>query len=356
VVLAGPQENCTTTEAERFNESQPFDVVPLRQVPTAPGKLAYRFGRIARIIRRFQPALIVASGERMVWLAASLRLAFRVPFVAVGHAMEVNVPARWQRELTRRSYAAANGVVCVSRYTWSRMESSGISVRAGEVIPNGADDQRFKLLAPSARDEFRRAHGLANEPVLITVGSVHERKGQEIVVRALPQILRVVPDVHYVMIGVPYRERELTELATQLGVADRVHILGIQPDDEVVRALNAADLFVMTSQHTPNGDFEGFGIAVVEAALCGRAAVVSDGSGVVEAIEPGETGLVAKLSDPASTAARISELFNDRARLASMSQRARERASGEKTWSRRGAQYDRFLRSLLVNGSGDPAD
>ncbi|MDX2091173.1 MAG: glycosyltransferase family 4 protein [Kofleriaceae bacterium] len=181
----------------------------------------------------------------------------------------------------------------------------------------------------------------------MTVGSVHERKGQDVVIRALPRILEKHPDVHYVSVGQPYKQAAFSALARELGVDHKVHFLGVLSPDEVVCALNAADLFVMTSQHTPNGDFEGYGIAVVEAALCGRAAVVSDGSGVCEAIEPGETGLVARISDPVSTAERINELLSDPARLATMSARARERALAEKTWEVRCETYHRVLQDLV---------
>jgi len=178
-------------------------------------------------------------------------------------------------------------------------------------------------------------------------GSIHERKGQDVVIRAMPRILAAHPDVHYVAVGTPYRREQFLALARSLGVEDRVHFLGALPHEEVVQALNAATLFVMTSQHTKNGDFEGYGIAVIEAALCGCAAVVSDNSGVAEAIEPGDTGLIAKISDPISTADRINELLSDPRRLEQMRLLAHERALHGKTWTVRGAEYDRALRDLL---------
>ena len=122
------------------------------------------------------------------------------------------------------------------------------------------------------------------------MGHVSERKGQEIVIRALPHVLAKLPDAHYAMIGLPTLRPKLTQLAKTLGVENRIHFLGKLGGDDLVRWLNCCDIFTMTSRMTQDGDCEGFGIAVVEAALCGRPAVVSAQSGLIEAIKDGVTG------------------------------------------------------------------
>jgi phosphatidylinositol alpha-1,6-mannosyltransferase len=93
-----------------------------------------------------------------------------------------------------------------------------------------------------------------------------------VVIRALPHILKVAPKTHYLMAGLPTLKHELTELARKLGVAEHVHFLGRVDADSLVKYLNCCDVFVMTSRLTKDGDCEGFGIAVVEAALCGKPA------------------------------------------------------------------------------------
>ena len=74
-------------------------------------------------------------------------------------------------------------------------------------------------------------------------------------------------DAHYVIAGLPTRSREIRALAEDLGVADRVHLLGRLPAEDLAAAYNAADVFAMTSRQVAAGDVEGYGIAVVEAAL-----------------------------------------------------------------------------------------
>jgi phosphatidyl-myo-inositol dimannoside synthase len=347
VTVATLQEMAEPSAIAAFNAEQPFTIRVFEQRGNPVRKLAHRARVLTRMVRELKPDITIASGERMVWLAGIVHDITRMPFVAMGHAMEFNVQRRWQQWVTRRSYDRAAGIICVSHFTWSHMEARGIKPPRGCVIHNGADENRFKVLPVSEVRAFREAHGFGDAPLLVTVGSVHERKGQEVVIRALPRVLEKIPNAQYAVVGVPYRAEAFGKTARELGVADHVHFLGAVPAHDVVRALNAADVFVMASQHTSAGDFEGYGIAVVEAALCGTPAVVSESSGVTEAVEPGETGLVARLSDPASTADRIIELLADRPELAAMADRARTRALQEKTWAHRGVQYDRFLRDLV---------
>src|SRR5262249_42098920 len=163
-------------------------------------------------------------------------------------------------------------------------------------------------------------------------GSVTERKGQDVVIRALPHILHQLPNTHYFIIGLPAKATEFAALAQKLGVADYVHFLGRVDAGTVVRYLNCADLFVMTSRHSHDGDFEGYGIAVVEAALCSRPAVVSANSGLAEAIIDGETGLCVPEEDEIATAQAIISLLRNESRRCAMGEAAQRRAMAEQTW------------------------
>jgi phosphatidylinositol alpha-1,6-mannosyltransferase len=103
----------------------------------------------------------------------------------------------------------------------------------------------------------------------------------------------------------------------------------------------------MTSRYTSAGDFEGYGIAVLEAALCGKPAVVAANSGLLEAIVEGETGLSVPENDPARTADAIVSLLSNREHRMKMGNSARKQTLEERTWKHRTLEYDSFLRSIL---------
>jgi phosphatidyl-myo-inositol dimannoside synthase len=346
VTTITPQDYVGGDAVRRFNSSQPFRVVSLKPIPGAPIEAAYRLLVAAAFAVAKRPEVVVASGERAVWLAALLCGTLRIPLVAVGHAMEFRLPTRWERMLTRWSFSTAQGIVCVSEYTRNAMTTLGVQPPRGTVIPNGADDARFQALPGERVSQIRARLGLSGRRIIVTVGSVTHRKGQDVVIRALPEIIRRVPTAHYVIVGRPAKQAEFTELAASLGVLEHVTFAGQVDNAELVDIVNAADVFAMTSRHTPDGDFEGFGIAVAEAALCGKTAVVSAESGLQEAVLHDETGIVVPQSDHSATAeALIRLLTNDelRARLATS---ARTRAASELTWSRTIRRYDQFLRDI----------
>jgi phosphatidylinositol alpha-1,6-mannosyltransferase len=149
------------------------------------------------------------------------------------------------------------------------------------------------------------------------------------------------------MVGLPTGQAELVSLAQQLHVSQYVHFLGRVGSDALLKCLNVCDVFVMTSRHTSSGDFEGYGIAVVEAALCGKPAVVSSNSGLAEAIVDGQTGLLVPEGNPDATADAIISLLANTYRRRAMGEKARKRALDEQTWDKRGDIYDRFLRRVL---------
>jgi glycosyltransferase involved in cell wall biosynthesis len=227
------------------------------------------------------------------------------------------------------------------------MVEAGINPRRELVIPNGGDDVRFRVLPAGEIKSFRQSLGKDADHLLLTVGNVTERKGQEVVIRALPHILKVAPKTHYLMAGLPTLKHELTELACELGVAEHVHFLGRVDADSLVKYLNCCDVFVMTSRLTKDGDCEGFGIAVVEAALCGKPAVVSANSGLAEAIIDGSTGIAVPEGDEVATANALLSLLKNPQLRHTMGKAALDLAQREQSWRTRSGEYDKLLGGLL---------
>src|SRR5574338_1420336 len=189
VKVITPQDYASQEEIQVFNRAQPFTIIT---VPSGRGWLRgglVRFRTLAGQIRIRKADLIVASGSSAVFLASFAAFLFGLRFAAIGHGSEFGVHGSWKRFLTRTAYSRADAIICVSQFTQRLMERIGVKPRAGMVIRNGADGRRFCVLSESSKDAFSTAQGLNGRHILITVGSVTARKGQEIVIRALPEIL-----------------------------------------------------------------------------------------------------------------------------------------------------------------------
>ena len=338
VTVLSPQDYVTPREIQKFNQAQPFPVLLVPHHPIIPLELGLQVNKLRHVIRTIQPNFILASGQHAVWAAAVCLKEMHIPWAAVGHGTEFGTNKVANQLLNRWAYKSANLVICVSQYTKAVLEQSGIRARRVVVIYNGADESRY---CPDKLDglAFRKRLGLENKFILLTVGNVTPRKGQEVVIRAMPEILKAIPNVHYLIAGLPTHKESLALLASQLGVAGCVHFLGRLEERELLQAYRACDLFVMTSRQTTDGDFEGYGIAVIEAALCGKPAVVSSGSGLEEAVIDQATGVVVNQNDPQSTASAIIRLWRSPAFIERMGINARVRALEEGTWSKVAEQY-----------------
>lgn len=161
-----------------------------------------------------------------------------------------------------------------------------------EIIANGVDTARF---VPGVREEARRVLGLPGAGRLITsVGHLSPRKGFQRVLRVLPDLLREVPDTRFAVIGGKGGEGdngpELRRLATELGIAGHVIFTGPQPPERIVSWLQAADLFVLASDH------EGCPNVVWEALACGLP-VVATRVGEVERMVPDFAGILFDQAD-----------------------------------------------------------
>lgn len=112
----------------------------------------------------------------------------------------------------------------------------------------------------------------ANQKLILFVGRLSLRKGFDMVIRSLPELLRQGLDVRYALIGIGEDGDYLSNLAHELCVSDRVHMLGHVPSDDLPRWYNACDIFAMPNREI-HGDTEGFGMVFIEAASCGKPAI-----------------------------------------------------------------------------------
>jgi glycosyltransferase involved in cell wall biosynthesis len=143
----------------------------------------------------------------------------------------------------------------------------------------------------------------------VTVGSVTYRKGQINVIKALPVLIESFPDIHYHIIGLEAEKQQLLVLARELGVESRITFHGALSNDELKLYLQVADIFVMLSNHDPSGDFEGFGIAVLEANHMGLPAIGSEDSGLRDAIHAGYSGRLINPKNPRELQLAIQDIL-----------------------------------------------
>jgi phosphatidylinositol alpha-1,6-mannosyltransferase len=157
-------------------------------------------------------------------------------------------------------------------------------------IAPGIDVDHF---LPNDATTVRKALKIEDKRVIVSVGRLVHRKGQDHLIQALPEILKSVPDAHLLLVGQgPYREH-LEKLVQQLGLKDHVSFIGRIQHDQLPQYICAGDVFAMPSRSRFFGlEVEGLGIVYLEASACGLPVIAGSSGGAPDAVLDGVTGFV----------------------------------------------------------------
>jgi glycosyltransferase involved in cell wall biosynthesis len=252
-------------------------------------------------------------------IGARLSVARSIPIVYTEHNVwqRYHWGTRWGNLLT---YPRNAHVFAVSDHVRSSIRyPSGLRFRempAVETLYHGPDQQAFRR---DADDGVRQELGIpVGAPVIGTVANLKPHKGLSYLLRAATIIRDSLPNARFVIVGQGPLERELKSAAHDLDLDDAVIFTGFR--DDVGRIVSVFDLFVLPSLH------EGLSLALIEAMLLGKPAVVTSVGGLPEVVRDGEDGFIVPSADPEALARQIILLLGDPTLIESFGLQARKRA------------------------------
>ena len=269
----------------------------------------------ALALARNEYDLIVCSHLSLALVAAAIRFVYRTPFWVVCHGSEAWGPLSL---LKRAALRQADLLLPVSRFTAEKLsEVHRIPQRKMSILHNAIPDDFERLVAPPSRSAGPDAVVRNKECLLLSVGSLaraHAYKGFDTVIHALPEALKLVPNIRYVIVGEGDDRPRLEKLTAEHQLENHVTFAGSVSDAQLAEYYRSCDVFVLPSKATArNGSWEGegFGRVYVEAALAGKPVVGSLGGGAAEAVVHGKTGLLVEPSSAAQTASAIIQLLEN---------------------------------------------
>jgi phosphatidylinositol alpha-1,6-mannosyltransferase len=339
-----------TVFAADWPQAEPFDArFPQRVVrwpsrgmyPTAPVR-----DRVEELVRESGADIVLfGAAAPLALMGRSIQKRTGVPYATFTHGVEVwagQFPVT--RGLLGSVTRGATLTMAVSDWAVQQLRQVVGPEPWIELLPPGVDQTRFHPGVPDA--EVRDRHGLDDHPVISCVARLTLRKGQDKVIRAMPWILREIPDARFLVVGDgPDRDR-LEWLANRKRVADRVVFAGEVPYDVLAQYFRAGDVFAMPCRTRKLGlEVEAFGLALIEASAVGRPVVAGDSGGAPEAVIHGETGLVVDGNEVDEVAEAILELLGDPQRATKLGARGADRVHRDFTWEALSAR----LRGLLVD-------
>ncbi len=229
------------------------------------------------------------------------------------------------------AYRHADRVVANSDFTRDELLKLGVSPARIFLISPGVDIERFKPDLPA--DHLRKSIGLRDgQKLILSVGRLSRRKGFDRVIQALPRLIEKGLDVSYALIGIGEDHDYLLGLARELGMVDRVHLLGHVSPEDLPLWYNACDLFAMPNREI-DGDTEGFGMVFLEAAACGKPSIAGDAGGTGAAVEDGVTGYRVNGEDVAQIVDALGKLLADDTLSQRFGQAGHERANRDFSWT-----------------------
>lgn len=232
--------------------------------------------RLRAALRRFAPRVAVA------WMNRAARMAPRGSWVLAG---------RLGGYYDLRYYRRCDHLIGNTRGITDWIIAQGWPAARVHYLPNFSPDLRGA--APAALPTPPGA------PVVLALGRLHRNKAFDILIRALP----LLPGVHAVIAGDGPERPALQALASQEGVADRLHLLGWRTDQAALLA--ACTVLACPSRHEPLGN------VVLEAFSAARPVAAADAAGPTELIADDATGLLVPRDDPTRLAQAIDTILQD---------------------------------------------
>jgi phosphatidyl-myo-inositol dimannoside synthase len=348
--LAANGEHTLTVYAPQWKGADAFDAQAGYRVVRHPGTLMLPVPAVDTRMRR----LIGEHGIDTVWfgaaaplglLAQRARHAGAARVLASTHGHEVGwsmLPGA--RSVLRRIGDDSDVVTFVSRYTRGRFASAFGPQAALEHLPPGVDTDRFRP-DPASRAELRARYRLGERPTVLCLSRLVPRKGQDMLIQALPAIRRRVDGAALVIAGGgPYLEA-LQRLAERFDVADHVTFTGGVASGDLPAYHAMADVFAMPCRTRGAGlDVEGLGIVFLEASATGVPVIAGSSGGAPETVQHNKTGFVVDGRSVNQIADAVAELLADPDRAAAMGAAGRDWVTEQWRWDDLAARLSGLIR------------
>ena len=273
------------------------------------------------------------------WLVAhaaiALKHAYRIPLVATIHATEYgrhqgHIPPGMSKIIHQVEWwLTFESVRTITCSNYMRDEVTRIFELPEDkvtVIPNGIVYDLFRCDTDNER--IRKQFVEPDSRMIFFVGRLVYEKGVQTVIEAMPMVLREFPDLRFLVAGTGPHARALQVMIEELGLGEKIKLLGFVDSEKLVKFYKCADITVVPSIYEP------FGMVVLEAMVAGSPVIVADTGGLKEIVVHEETGLCFKPGNPESLAQAMIRVLSD-AELARRLTADAQRFIGEKyNWGR----------------------
>jgi phosphatidylinositol alpha-1,6-mannosyltransferase len=226
-------------------------------------------------------------------LSASIKRAGVRRTVALTHGHEV----WWAKVfpfnlLLRRIGSTVDVLTYLGEFTRNAI-SHGLTVQAQQSMVKIAPGIDVDHFLPTDASALRKSLGLTEKKVIVSVGRLVHRKGQDRLIEAMPEILKTVSNAHLLLVGEGPHRDHLQKLIQKHRLEGSVTLIGRIDYKDLPLYICVGDIFAMPSRSRLMGlEVEGLGIVYLEASACGLPVLAGNSGGAPDAVVQNETGLV----------------------------------------------------------------
>ena len=333
VIVYTSQQGDTTAYDAQWLEKYGVEVIRDKSKVLLP---TLRVGREVRELVRTREIKKVFFGAAapLGLLSHGLRRAGVERIVALTHGHEVwwakLWPFNWAMKRIGNGIDSLTYLGSFTKGAISRALSEKAIASMVRIAP-GIDTEHFSPATDA--DALKRELDLADKRVIVSVGRLVHRKGQDTLVESLPAILEEFPHAHVLYVGVGPHLEYIHMRAIQLGVLGNVSFVGRVQYSELPRFICVGEIFAMPSRSRLAGlEVEGLGIVYLEASSCELPIVGGLSGGAPDALIEGETGLAVDGRKPDAVADAVKELLRNPERAKAMGKRGRQWIIDEWEW------------------------
>jgi PEP-CTERM/exosortase A-associated glycosyltransferase len=344
-----------TPEVNSSSLGSLFSKAPALKQLTVINRLARRLMEAAKsvkpdILHAHSPVLNAIAALRVgrklgIPVVYEIRAFWEDAAVDHGTSKEWGMRYRLTRAMETYALRRVDAVTTICEGLRSDILARGIPQQKVTVIPNAVNIEDFNP-GEAPEQQLARDLGLEGKVVLGFVGSFYAYEGLNILLQALPAMLKQKPDIRILLVGGGPEEKALKTLAAKLGVADKLFFTGRVPHTDVQRYYNLIDVLVyprlqmrLTDLVTP--------LKPLEAMAQGRLIVASDVGGHLELIEDGKTGVLFAAGNPEALASATLALLKAPERWHALREAARNFVERERNWGGSVIRYKGIYNGLL---------
>ena len=300
--------------------------------------------RVRKVMQEYQSEIIwFGAAMPLAWMSGLLKRAGAKRVVAITHGHEVwwakLPPFKW---IFARATSSMDVLTYLGEFTKKAMSPVVNSACAMVQIAPGISIEHFTpgIKSPELIKEF----GLEGKQVLISVGRLVHRKGQDKLLEAMPNILLQHPDVVLLFVGIGPRKKKLDQLVKKYQLEAYVRFVGRVKYENLPKYFRLGDLFVMPSRSRLAGlEVEGLGIVYLEASASGVAVLAGKSGGAPDAVIVGQTGEIVDGTNSGEIARTINEMLDNPGKLATMGEAGHTWTESQWDWKIWGERFKEVL-------------